>query len=73
MTDRDPSTEPAPPVSYAAAVDELDALLADLERDDADIDALAERLARASVLIQFCRQRIEQAQVDIERIALELE
>lgn len=54
--------------SYAAASAELDAILAELEQTDLDVDHLAERVARAAVLIRICRERIDAATVEVERI-----
>ena len=54
--------------SYAEAMAELEAILAELERDDVDIDHLAERVARAAHLIELCRARIESARLDVTRI-----
>ena len=55
-------------LSYADAMEELEAILLDLERDDVDIDHLAERVARAATLIEFCRARIESARLDVTRL-----
>jgi exodeoxyribonuclease VII small subunit len=54
--------------SYAAASAELDAILIELEQADLDVDHLAERVARAAVLIRTCRERIDAATVEVERI-----
>jgi exodeoxyribonuclease VII small subunit len=54
--------------SYAAASAELDAILTELEQTDLDVDHLAERVARAAVLIRICRERIDAATVEVERI-----
>jgi exodeoxyribonuclease VII small subunit len=54
--------------SYADAMEELEVILAELERDDVDIDHLAERVARAAALIELCRSRIETARVDVTRL-----
>lgn len=59
--------------SYADAMEELEAILAELERDDVDIDHLAERVARAAALIELCRGRIEAARVDVTRLVEGLE
>lgn len=56
----------APAASYGEAVAELDEILADLERDDLDVDVLAERVRRAAVLLSWCRQRIRAATDDVE-------
>jgi exodeoxyribonuclease VII small subunit len=57
-----------PNLSYADAMEELEVILADLERDDVDIDHLAEQVARAAALIELCRGRIESARLDVTRI-----
>ena len=53
-------------ISYTAAV-------AELERDNVDVDHLAERVQRAAVLIAHCRSRISQAQLQIERVVADLD
>ena len=60
-------------LGYAEAMRELDAILAELEADDVDVDRLAERVARAAALIELCRGRIEAARVDVTRIVSDLE
>jgi len=64
---------PDEPESYAAAVDELEAILTEIEDDAVDVDVLTRRVARAAVLIRWCRGRIDGARVDVERIVAELE
>jgi exodeoxyribonuclease VII small subunit len=61
------------PLAYADAMDELETILAELERDDVDIDRLAERVARAAALIELCRSRIESARLDVTRLIENLE
>lgn len=58
---------------YAAAVAELEDLLADLEDDALDIDLLAAKVARASELIRYCRARIHAARLQVDRIVADLE
>jgi exodeoxyribonuclease VII small subunit len=58
---------------YAEAMAELEVILEELERDDLDIDVLADRVKRASELIALCRARIAQAQTDVDRIVVDLE
>lgn len=69
-------TTPAPELTalgYADAMDELETILADLERDDVDIDHLTERVARAAALIELCRARIESARLDVTRLVSDLD
>jgi len=60
-------------IGYADAMAELGDILAELERDDLDVDVLAERVKRASELITLCRARIARAQADVEGIVTDLE
>ena len=66
----EPST---PQIGYAEAQRELDAILAELERSDVDVDRLAERVQRAAELIRLCRERIGAARVHIEQVVAELD
>ena len=80
-TDEPAGSDPAPDdslddlsgLSYAEAIDELEGLLEDLERDEADVDELAVKVRRAAALIRFCRARITSARVEIDRIVTDLE
>ena len=60
-----PPLDPAPD-GYAAALDELETILREIEGDDVDVDLLAERVARAAGLIEFCRDRIVAARSAVE-------
>jgi exodeoxyribonuclease VII small subunit len=60
-------------VGYANALAELEAILADLEDDGIDIDVLAGKVERASVLIRLCRDRIASARTQVDRIVADLE
>ena len=62
------SGEGAPSLTYAKALRELNKILGELESDDVDVDVLAEKVARASELIEFCRQRISGAKMQIEEV-----
>lgn len=55
-------------IGYAAARAELDQILAELSGDDLDVDVLAERVERASTLIEICRGRITNARIQVERV-----
>ena len=59
---------PGGELGYAAARAELDAILAELSVDDLDVDVLAERVERASTLIEICRGRITNARIQVERV-----
>jgi exodeoxyribonuclease VII small subunit len=60
-------------IGYAEAMEELGDILDELERDDLDVDVLAERVRRASFLIKLCRGRIARARADVEGIVTDLD
>lgn len=67
--DADPKDDgPDGEIGYAAARAELDQILAELSGDDLDVDMLAERVERASTLIEICRGRITNARIQVERV-----
>lgn len=59
---------PVESLGYAEALEELERILAELERPDVDVDVLAERVERASILIRLCRDRIGNARLQIDSV-----
>ena len=57
---------------YSAALEELDAILVELDADDIDVDLLADKVARASQLIELCRGRITAAGLQVTEIVSSL-
>ena len=53
---------------YAEALQELQAILTELEGEAVDVDVLAVRVARADELLTLCRERLEAASVQIEKV-----
>jgi exodeoxyribonuclease VII small subunit len=62
-----------PPTGYAAALEELERILDELEDDAIDVDHLAQRVERAALLIRHCRDRLGRTRMEVERIVAELE
>ena len=60
-------------LGYAEALSELESILESLEEDDVDVDELAERVQRASLLIELCRERIGKAKLRIEEVVAAVE
>ena len=77
MSTTDPDAPSSSPdrreLDYSSAVAELDDILLELEDEALDVDVLAERVERASVLIRFCRSRITSARTQVEQIVADLE
>jgi len=53
------------PAGYDAAFSELQQILSDLQDERVGIDDLSAKVARASLLIQFCRERLRQTEVAV--------
>ena len=53
---------------YAEALQELQAILPELEGETVDVDVLAVRVARADELLTLCRERLEAASVQVEKV-----
>ena len=58
---------------YADAVEELESILEDLEKDDVDIDDLARKVGRAEELLRFCEERLSRAEIQVTQIVANLE
>lgn len=60
-------------LGYTEAMEELEAILEQLERPDVDIDVLADLVQRAAELIAHCRSRLESARLRVTEIVADLD
>ena len=58
---------------YAEALAELEAILAELDGADLDVDVLGARVRRAAELIRRCRARITDARLEVEKVVAEFD
>ncbi len=66
-------TTPPTDLAYRDALAELDAIVAELEADDVDVDVVADRLERAAALVTELQRRIHDATVRVDQLAPRLE
>lgn len=59
--------------SYADAFEELQQIVADIEEGQISVDALAEKVKRAALLIQVCKQKLSSTEADVNKILKDLE
>lgn len=64
---------PVEDLSYTDALEELEAILERLERDEPDVDRVADDVARASALIVHCRTRIAAARLQVDDVVAGLQ
>ena len=62
-----------PDLTFQTATRELEEILRKLDGDDVNIDSLPVDLERASELIEWCRERLETTQHEVERIVTDLD
>ena len=60
------------PLAYAEAIDELEAILAELDAGSADVDRLADRVKRAADLVRHCRARLGVVRSDVDDVVGDL-
>ncbi len=58
-------------VSYSKSLAELQKILNDLESDDVEIDKLAEKVKRATILIKLLRGKLKKTEIEIKEIVKE--
>lgn len=52
-------------MTYAAAMAEIETILAKMNEANPDIDALAAQVRRAGELIKFCRERLAKVEAEV--------
>ena len=55
------------PKSYTQAMQELESIVAKMQSDNCDIDALADYTKRASELIKFCRDKLFKTDEEVKK------
>lgn len=55
-------------MTYAAAMAEIESILAKMNEADPDIDAIAGQVRRAGELIKFCRERLHKAEEEVAEV-----
>ncbi|MDP8290012.1 MAG: exodeoxyribonuclease VII small subunit [Candidatus Susulua stagnicola] len=60
-------------IKYSEAVEELEAILSELESERVDVDDMAIKVKKAVELIKLCRERIEKTEFEVTKIVKEFE
>jgi len=60
-------------LTYSQALAELEKIISRIESEEVDVDALAEQVKRASVLIRFCREKLQSTEEDVKKVLSEME
>jgi len=54
--------------SYDEAMQELQQIVAAIEQEEIMVDELAEKVKRASQIIQFCTKKLRQTESEVEEV-----
>lgn len=73
MTAADPTPAPVDSLGYAAALAELESIVARLGDEGLDIDELADLVDRAADLVARCRDRLDSARLRVTEIVADLD
>jgi exodeoxyribonuclease VII small subunit len=60
-------------ISYQEAIDEIEEILARIEKEELDVDELAEKVKRVSALLKMCREKLIMTNEEVEKILGEME
>ncbi len=60
-------------ISYQEAVSEIEEILAKIENEEFDLDELAEKVTRVTMLIRMCREKLYATQEEVEKILGEMD
>jgi len=60
-------------VSYSEAMAEIEDILEKIENEELDVDELAEKVKRVSVLLKTCKDKLTKTNEQVEQILKEME
>ncbi len=60
-------------ISYADAMAEVEEILEKIENEELDVDELAEKVKRVSVLLKTCKDKLLKTNEQVEQILKEME
>ena len=60
-------------LSYSEAMAEVEEILEKIESDELDVDELAEKVKRVSVLLKTCKDKLTKTNEQVEQILKEME
>lgn len=59
-------------LTYKTALSEIEGILAKLEKEELDVDELAEKVKRVSFLLKFCKEKLTATDNEIQQIIQEM-
>ena len=60
-------------ISYNEAMSEIEEILDKIENEELDVDDLAEKVKRVSVLLKICKDKLQKTNEQVEQVLKEME
>ncbi len=60
-------------ISYNEAMMEIEEILEKIENEELDVDELAEKVKRVSVLLKICKDKLHKTNQQVEQVLKEME
>jgi len=60
-------------LTYSQSLNELKQIITEIESEDIDVDALSEKVTRATYLIKFCKGRLRDTEEKVMKALSEME
>lgn len=60
-------------ITYTEAFEELQEIVNEIEQGEISVDLLSEKVKRAALLIQICKQKLQATELDVQQILNDLE
>lgn len=62
-----------PESKYSKAVKRLQEIIAQIENEEIDVDELSDKVKEAVSLIQMCREKIQKAESEVQKVVEDLD
>lgn len=60
-------------ITYREAIEEVELILSQIEKEEPDIDELSEKVKRVAYLLRLCREKLHKTSEEVEKILGEME
>lgn len=60
-------------VTYDEAIHEIEEIIKKIETEEFDVDGLAEKVKRISILLRICKEKLQNTNEQVEQILKEME
>lgn len=60
-------------LTYSQAIEELEQIINDIESENISVDALTEKVKRATHLIKFCKKNLRTTEEEVKKALSEIE